>query len=75
MVDPEELARREHRRQLIERLDRKERLLVEGERSSRRTPMTDEQLEAEIERERADWRDQFAPVAHPPTPKSTKPAE
>jgi hypothetical protein len=53
-------ARQEQRRrQLIERLNQKEGLLVGWERLSRRTQMTEEELEAEIERERNDSRNQF----------------
>lgn len=61
MSDAEERARQERRRRLIERLDRKEELLVGRERSARRIGMTEEELEAEIEKERHDWRNQFGP--------------
>ena len=51
MSDAEELARRERRRLLIERLNEKEKLL--GLQSPpRRDQMSEEELEAEIEKER-----------------------
>ena len=59
--DSEEFARRERRRQLIERLNQREEMLVGRERSTQRAQMTEEELEAEIERERNDWRNQFGP--------------
>ncbi len=49
MSDSEELARKERR--LIERLNETERLLGDP-RSTRRVQMTEEELEAEIEKER-----------------------
>ena len=60
MSNSEELARQERRRQLIERLNQKEELLGR-ERSTQRAQMTEEELEAAIERERNDWRNQFRP--------------
>ncbi len=60
MSDSKEHARQERRRELIERLNQKEELLGR-ERSSRRAQMTEEELEAEIERERNDWRNQLGP--------------
>ena len=50
MSDSEELARK-RRRRLIERLNETERLLGVPH-SSRRTQMTEEELEAEIEKQR-----------------------
>jgi hypothetical protein len=51
MSDAEELASRERRRLLIERLNEKERLI--GLQSPpRRDQMSEEELEAEIERQR-----------------------
>ncbi len=49
MSDSEELARKERRRQLIERLNKTEEMF-DLERSSRPEQMTEEELEAEIER-------------------------
>ena len=60
MSNSEERARQERRRQLIERLNQKEEMLGR-ERSTRRAQMTEEELEAAIERERNDWRNQFGP--------------
>jgi hypothetical protein len=48
MPDPEELAKKERRRQLIERLNKTEEMF-DLERSSRTDQMTEEELEAEIE--------------------------
>ena len=51
MSDSEELARKERRRRLIERLDEKEKLI--GPQSpARRAQMSEEELAAEIEKER-----------------------
>ena len=51
MNDAEELARRERRRRLIERLDEKERLI--GPQSpTQRGQISEEELAAEIERQR-----------------------
>ena len=51
MSDAEELARKERRRRLIERLDEKEKLF--GLQSpARGTQMSEEELAAEIEKER-----------------------
>lgn len=51
MSDAEELARKERRRRLIERLDDKEKLI--GPRSpAQRGQMSEEELAAEIERQR-----------------------
>ena len=61
MSNSEEHARQERRRQLIERLSQTEEMLVGLERSTRRAQMSEEELEAEIERERNDWRNQFGP--------------
>jgi uncharacterized membrane protein YgcG len=52
MSDSEELARKERRRRLIERLDEKEKLLGSPESLTRRGQMSEEELETEIERER-----------------------
>jgi hypothetical protein len=60
MSDSEELAMQKRRRQIIERLIRKEEMLGR-KRSTQRAQMTEEELEAEIERERNDWRNQFGP--------------
>jgi hypothetical protein len=51
MSDFEELARKERRRRLIERLNAKERLLG-SPRPERRAQMSEEELEAEVERQR-----------------------
>ena len=51
MSDAEELARKERRRRLIERLDEKERLLGPPG-PERRAQMSEEELEAEVERQR-----------------------
>ena len=59
MSNSEERARQERRRQLILRLNQKEAMLVGREHSTRPAQMTEEELEAEIERERHDWRNQF----------------
>ena len=53
MSNSEELARKERRRQIIERLNEKEKMFFESERSTQRAQMTEEELEAEIEKERA----------------------
>jgi enoyl reductase-like protein len=53
MSNSEELARKERRRQIIERLNEKEKMFFGSERSTRRAQMTEEELEAEIEKERA----------------------
>ncbi len=53
MSDAEELARKERRRLLIERLNEKEKLLGLQERPPRREQMSEEELEAEIEKLRA----------------------
>ena len=51
MSDADELARKERRRRLIERLNEKEKLI--GLQSPpRREQMSEEELEAEIEKER-----------------------
>jgi hypothetical protein len=51
MSDAEELARKERRRRLIERLDDKEKLI--GPQSpAQRGQMSEEELAAEIERQR-----------------------
>ncbi len=51
MSDSEELARKERRRRLIERLNEKERLL--GPPSpERRAQMSEEELKSEVERQR-----------------------
>jgi hypothetical protein len=51
MSDADELASKERRRQLIERLDEKEKLI--GPQSpARRGQMSEEELEAEIEKQR-----------------------
>jgi hypothetical protein len=49
--DSEELARKERRRRLIERLNEKEKLLGPPSRA-RRAQMSEKELEAEIEKER-----------------------
>ena len=51
MSNSEELARQEQqrRRQIIERLNQNEEMLGRG-RSTRRAPMSEEELEIEIER-------------------------
>lgn len=51
MSDTEELARKERRQLLIERLNEKEKL-VGLQSPPRRDQMTEEELEAEIEKER-----------------------
>ena len=53
MSNSEELARKERRRQIIERLNEKEKMFFGSERSTQRAQMTEEELEAEIEKERA----------------------
>ena len=51
MSDADELARKERRRRLIERLDEKEKLI--GPQSpARRGQMSEEELAAEIEKQR-----------------------
>jgi hypothetical protein len=51
MSDAEELARKERRRRLIERLNEKEKLI--GTQSlARRSQMSEEELAAEIEKQR-----------------------
>lgn len=51
MSDPEELARKERRRLLIERLNEKEKLI--GSPSPvRRAQMSEEELQAEIEKQK-----------------------
>jgi hypothetical protein len=51
MSDTDELARKERRRRLIERLDEKEKLI--GPQSpARRGQMSEEELAAEIEKQR-----------------------
>ena len=51
MSDAEELARKERRRRLIERLDEQEKLI--GPQSpARGTQMSEEELAAELERQR-----------------------
>jgi hypothetical protein len=64
MNDSEELARRRpQRRQIIERLNQEEDELLSRERSvQKRAQMSEEELEAAIERERNDWRNQFGPA-------------
>jgi hypothetical protein len=52
MSDSEELARKERRRRLIERLNEKEKLLGSPESPTRRGQMSEEELAAEIERQR-----------------------
>jgi hypothetical protein len=62
MADSEECAGREQRRRrLIERLNQQEEGLLRRERSTRRVQMSAEKLEAEIDRECHDWRNQFGP--------------
>jgi hypothetical protein len=51
MSDSEELARKEQRRRLIERLNQKEEMFGLA-RSARRVQRSEEELEAEIEMER-----------------------
>jgi hypothetical protein len=51
MSDSEELARKERRRQLIERLNEKEKLIGPKSPTSR-GQMSEEELAAEIERQR-----------------------
>jgi hypothetical protein len=52
MSDAEELARKERRRRLIERLNEKENLLGAPTSPTRRAQMSEEELAAEIEKER-----------------------
>ena len=52
MSDAEELASKERRRLLIERLNEKEKLIGLQESPPRRDQMSEEELEAEIEKER-----------------------
>jgi hypothetical protein len=59
MTNPDERARQARRRQLIERLNKKEELLGRERMAQERIQMTEEELEAAIERERNDWRNQF----------------
>jgi hypothetical protein len=51
MSDAEELARKERRRRLIERLDEKEKL-IGPQRAAQGGQMSEEELAAEIERQR-----------------------
>ncbi len=51
MSDSEDLARKERRRQIIERLNRTEEMF-DLARSARRVQMSEEDLEIEMERER-----------------------
>jgi hypothetical protein len=51
MSDAEELARKERRRRLIERLNEKEKL-IGPQSSARRGQMSEEELAVEIEKER-----------------------
>ena len=51
MSDAEELARKERRRRLIERLNEKEKL-IGSQTQARRGQMSEEELAAEIERQR-----------------------
>jgi hypothetical protein len=63
MTNSEERARQQQRRRrLIERLNKKEEELLGRERvAQERTQMSEEELEAAIERERNDWRNQIGP--------------
>jgi hypothetical protein len=62
MSEAQYLARkRQRRRQLIERLNQQEEGLLRRERSTRRAQMSAQELEAEMDRERHDWRNQFGP--------------
>ncbi len=51
MSDADELARKERRRLLIERLDEKEKL-IGSQSPARRDQMSEEELAAEIEKQR-----------------------
>ncbi|MDQ3590617.1 MAG: hypothetical protein M3392_10340 [Actinomycetota bacterium] len=51
MSDAEELARKERRRRMIERLNEKEKL-IGSQSQARRGQMSEEELAAEIERQR-----------------------
>jgi hypothetical protein len=51
MSDADELARKERRRRLIERLNEKEKL-IGSQSPARRGQMSEEELAAEIERQR-----------------------
>ena len=51
MSDAEELARKERRRRLIERLNEKEKL-IGSQSQARRGQMSEEELAAEIEKQR-----------------------
>lgn len=59
MSNSEELARHERRRQITERPNRKEEILNVRGRSTSRVLMSEEEQEAEIKRERNDWRSRF----------------
>jgi hypothetical protein len=50
--DSEELARKERRRRLIERLDEKEQLIGPKSPTARKRQMSEEELAAEIEKQR-----------------------
>jgi hypothetical protein len=52
MGDSEELSSKERRRRLIERLNEKEKLLGPQSPASRGEPMSEEELAAEIEKQR-----------------------
>jgi hypothetical protein len=52
MSDSEELARKERRRRLIERLNEKDKLLGAPTSLARRAQMSEEELAAEIEKQR-----------------------
>jgi hypothetical protein len=52
MGDSEELARKERRRRLIERLNEKERLIGSHDHPARGVQMSEEELAAEIEKQR-----------------------
>jgi hypothetical protein len=62
MSDAEGFAsKRQRHRQLIERLNQQEEGLVRRDHSTRRAQMSAQELEAEIDRERHDGRNQFGP--------------
>ena len=52
MSDSEELARKDRRRRLIERLNEKEKLIGQQSPASRDQQMSEEELAAEIEKQR-----------------------